>query len=190
MKKLKKALVLLAFGIAVILIREWQMKQLKNQSPQISGTAKLVRVVDGDTIVVRMEKGDEDKVNAEGREGGLGQKIRIIGIDTPESVKPNTPVECFANEATAHISELLNAAGKLKIETDPTQDTRDNYGRLLAHVFVDDMNIGQQLIADGYAYEYTYREPYIYQSEYKAAEKFARANNLGLWSPDTCNGES
>ena len=176
MKQLKQAGTLLIIGIIVILVREYEWRQKISTPPQIQGEARLVRVVDGDTFVVDVE--------------GKEHKARIIGIDTPESVKPNTPVECFAREATEKLQELLSRSEMLRISSDPTQDTRDNYGRLLIHVFVDNLNIGEEMIAGGYAYEYTYREPYLYQHEYKNAERTARVNERGLWSPDTCNGKT
>ena len=176
MKELKQAGILLIVGIIIILAREYEFKHRASASPEIQGQAELIRVIDGDTIVV----------NIDGKE----EKIRIIGIDTPESVKPNTPVECFAQEATQEITDFLAKPGILSISTDPTQDSRDNYGRLLAHVFMNEINIGEHMIRDGYAYEYTYRDPYIYQLEYRAAEKEARINKRGLWSADSCNGKT
>lgn len=175
MNQLKKAGILLLVGISVILIREYEWKQTIATPPELMGNAELVRVVDGDTLVVRLN--------------GAQEKVRILGINTPESVKPNSPVECFGKESSAHIRELLSNTHTLEIATDPTQDTRDRNGRLLAHVFAGDINIAQQMISDGYGYEYTYRIPYIYQSEYKTAEQEARNNDRGLWSPETCNGK-
>lgn len=175
MKHLKKAGILLLLGIIIILLQNYDSQRNIEISQDSQLNAELVRVVDGDTVIVSINNKDE--------------RVRIIGINTPESVKPNSPVECFGKEASAHITELLNQSGSLRIETDPTQDTRDRNGRLLAHVFSGDVNIAQQMIADGYAYEYTYRVPYIYQSEYRSAEKDARENERGLWSSDTCNGQ-
>lgn len=175
MNHLKKAGIILVLGITIILVRNYESRRNIEISQDSQLNAELVRVVDGDTIIVSIDNNDE--------------RVRIIGINTPESVKPNSPVECFGKESSAHITNLLNQSGNLRIETDPTQDTRDRNGRLLAHVFVGDVNIAQQMIADGYGYEYTYRVPYIYQSEYRSAEKDARENKRGLWSPDTCNGQ-
>ncbi len=175
MNQLKKAGIILVLGIIIILVRNYELQQSHEIAENSREHAELVRVVDGDTIVVRV--------------AGNEEKIRIIGINTPESVKTNSPVECFGKEAGEHISDLLEQSGTLRIETDPTQDTRDSYGRLLAHVFIDDVNIGNQMVFDGYAYEFTYREPYIYQSDYRNAQTDARNNNRGLWSPETCNGQ-
>jgi len=175
MKQFKKAGILIIFGVLIILVREYEWKEKISQTPEIWGQAELVRVVDGDTVVVNL--------------AGKEEKIRIIGINTPESVKPHSPVECFGKEAAEHITELLSQKKVLKIETDPTQDTRDRHGRLLAHIFIDEVNIAEHMISDGYAYEYTYRDPYIYQTQYKDVENQARRLEKGLWSPKTCNGK-
>jgi micrococcal nuclease len=175
MNQLKKAGIPLVLGVIIILVRAYEAKQTIPQTPEISGNAELIRVVDGDTLVVAVN--------------GKEEKIRIIGINTPESVQPNSPIECFGEEARDHMNDLLSDAIILRITTDPTQDTRDRYRRLLAHIFIGDMNIAEQMIIDGYAYEYTYRAAYIYQLEYKKAEKEAQNNGRGLWSPETCNGK-
>lgn len=174
-KQLQKIFLALVIGIIIIFIRHYEWKQIIQTPPEIFGVVTLVRIVDGDTLVVDL--------------AGQEERVRIIGIDTPESVKPNSPVECFAHEASEHTKGLLEATGELVIETDPTQDTRDRNGRLLAHVFADGVNIGEQLIRDGYAYEYTYRDPYVYQRAYQQAQREAREVGRGLWSPETCNGQ-
>jgi micrococcal nuclease len=80
---------------------------------------------------------------------------------------------------------------QVRIEQDPTQDKRDQYGRLLAYVWLDDGTfVNQQMIEEGYAHEYTYRNPYKYQSDFREAEQRARDDEVGLWSPDTCNGDT
>jgi hypothetical protein len=67
----------------------------------------------------------------------------------------------------------------------------DKYGRLLAYVYREDgLFYNKYMIEQGYAHEYTYNTPYKYQSEFKAAQKFAQENSRGLWSPDTCNGDT
>lgn len=77
------------------------------------------------------------------------------------------------------------------MQQDPTQDTRDRYGRLLAYVWLPDGRLFEQvMISEGYAHEYTYYIPYQRQAELKAAEADARANQRGLWSPSTCAGDT
>lgn len=133
------------------------------------------RVVDGDTIEVT--------------EWFSTHKVRLIGIDSPE--KYNVAVaECYAKEATEHLEKLLK--NHIKISSrDGSQDDKDKYGRLLRYIYSEDglTNINQQMIADGYAYEYTYNKAYEFQTEFKKAEADAKAAGLGLWATDTCNGQ-
>jgi micrococcal nuclease len=136
-----------------------------------------VRVVDGDTVDVQFEDGSTDR-------------LRLIGIDTPEVVDPRKPVQCFGREASEHARELLTGQS-VWIETDPTQGDRDVYGRLLAYIWLPDgRNFGEVMIGDGYAHEYTYRLPYAFQTQFQAAQDEAMNNQLGLWSPATCAGDT
>jgi endonuclease YncB( thermonuclease family) len=145
---------------------------------QTPGPASVVRVVDGDTVDVRFS------------DDGSTDRIRLIGIDTPEVVDPRKPVQCFGREASAHAHELLDGQA-VSVETDPTQNTRDAYNRLLAYLWLPDgRNFGQVMIADGYAHEYTYDLPYEYRDEFKAAQDEAMTAQAGLWSPDTCSGDT
>ena len=82
------------------------------------------------------------------------------------------------------------AKGKIiKLEYDDTQSTRDTYGRLLAYVYLEDgQMINRKMIAEGYAYEYTYMTPYKYQKEFRQLANLARSSKRGLWAEDTCNG--
>lgn len=136
----------------------------------------VVEVVDGDTI----------KINISGKT----ETLRLIGMDTPETVDPRKPVQCFGKEASNKAKELLSGQ-KVRIETDPTQGQLDKYGRTLAYVYRDDgIFYNKYMIEQGYAHEYTYNTPYKYQTEFKAAQKSAEANQAGLWSPTTCNGDT
>ncbi|MFT6910878.1 MAG: micrococcal nuclease [Candidatus Paceibacteria bacterium] len=176
MKQLKKVRIVIVIGIIVIFLQKYQQNQEASAIPDIQGEVTLIRIVDGDTLVVEIKDMEE--------------KVRIIGIDTPESVKPNSKVECFGQEATNQMRYMLENVSSVHIETDPTQKNRDIHGRLLAHVFSNGENIGERMITGGYAYEYTYRKPYIYQDEYLYAQSQAQKDERGLWSPATCNGKS
>lgn len=136
----------------------------------------VVKVVDGDTIDVMIN--------------GNTERLRLIGIDTPETVDPRKPVQCFGIEASNKAKSLL-AGTRVALEQDASQDERDAYGRLLVYVFLQDgTNFNHYMIAEGYAHEYTYRIPYKYQAEFKAAEAKARNSDKGLWSPAACNGNT
>jgi len=137
----------------------------------------VVRVIDGDTIVIEMN-GAYAKTEA---------KVRLIGLDTPETVDPRKPVQCFGIQASDKAKSIL-AGQKVKIETDPTQGARDKYGRLLAYVFLPDGALfNKMMIEEGYGHEYTYRLPYRYQKEFKAAEVRARELKKGLWADGICD---
>lgn len=139
-------------------------------------TYTVTRVVDGDTIVVNL--------------GGKEEKIRLIGVDTPETVDPRKPVQCFGKEASNKAKEMLE--GKIvRLEEDSTQGNRDKYGRLLRYIFLEDgTNYNKFIIEQGYAHEYTYHSnPYKYQQEFIEAERRAREDQKGLWAPITCNGQ-
>ncbi|MDD2646484.1 MAG: thermonuclease family protein [Patescibacteria group bacterium] len=154
--------------------------QTNNSVPEIQLTNKLfkvIKVVDGDTIDVDLD--------------GKTERLRLIGIDTPETVDPRKVVQCFGKEASDKAKEILN--GKMvSLESDKTQGERDKYDRLLRYVYLEDGTMfNRYMIAEGYAHEYTYQSnPYKYQAEFKETEKQAREQNKGLWDINTCNGDT
>lgn len=134
---------------------------------------KVVNVVDGDTIDVE--------------KNGETTRVRLLGINTPESVDPRRTVECFGQEASDYTKEELTNSN-VSLETDPSQSLYDKYGRILAYVYESDgQMINRKLIANGYAYEYTYDNPYKYQAEFKSLQSLAKNEKRGLWSPENCN---
>ena len=138
----------------------------------VQGPFAVVKVVDGDTI----------QVDANGQR----LKIRMIGLDTPETVDPRKPVQCFGREASAQAKTILGGQS-VYLETDPSQDSVDRYGRTLTYVWTASGRLfNLDMIADGYAFEYTYDLPYRYKADFKAAENDARAQGRGLWSPSAC----
>ena len=147
------------------------MEQRGEQAELQGEEWRVSRVVDGDTIEVTR--------------GGRKEKVRLIGINTPETVGPRRPVECFGREASAFAERLLEGEN-VTLVPDESQDNQDRYGRLLRYVMLDDTNVNRLLIDRGYAYEYTYEVPYIYQTEFKAVEQAARLSGRGLWAPGAC----
>ncbi len=137
--------------------------------------AEVIKIIDGDTVLVTYL--------------GKNETIRMIGIDTPETVDPRKDVQCFGKEASNKTSELISGK-KVIIETDESQGERDKYGRLLAYIKLEDgTNVNKLLIAEGFAYEYTYQNnPYKYQSEFIQAQLEAKQKNNGLWSENACKG--
>jgi micrococcal nuclease len=138
-----------------------------------SGTLyPVVHIADGDTIDVMK---DAHKV-----------RVRLIGINAPESVDPRRPVQCYGVEASQELKRVLTGQS-VSLETDPSQDTYDKYGRLLAYVFTaSSTNVGEHMIAQGFAYEYTYNLPYKYQRAFRAAQAAAEREGRGLWAAGVC----
>jgi len=128
----------------------------------------IVRVVDGDTVRARI--------------GGRVERVRLIGIDTPETVKPNTPVQCFGREASARTKALLPKGSLIHLVTDV--EARDRYLRLLAYVYrdVDGAFVNLLLVEEGYAAPYTYPPNVAHAAEFVAAAARARDAQRGLWS--------
>ncbi len=137
-------------------------------------TYRVVKVVDGDTLDVNID--------------GKIERLRLIGIDTPETFDPRKSVQCFGKEASNKAKELLMNQF-VTLEADESQGERDKYKRLLRYVFLPDgTNFNFYMISEGFANEYTYNDPYKYQAEFKQAQMDARSANKGLWDPLTCNG--
>lgn len=132
-----------------------------------TGFYAVVKVVDGDTIDVDMN--------------GRIERVRLIGINAPESVDPRRTVECFGIEASNY-AKLVLSEKRVRLERDGSQQDRDSYDRLLRYVFLENgTNVNELIVREGYAYEYTYKFPYQYQKEFKQAEKDAKASGKGLW---------
>lgn len=126
---------------------------------------RVVRVVDGDTIHVEV--------------AGVRSTIRLIGIDTPETVDPRVEVACFGPEASAAAKELLDGE-TVYLEKDVSNV--DRYGRLLRYVYLDTgVMVNEQLVKDGYAISSTYPPDVKHQQLFIAAQRSAREANLGLW---------
>jgi micrococcal nuclease len=146
-----------------------------------SGPARVVRVVDGDTLKVRM---------ADGRR----RTVRVLQIDTPEVKKPDTPIECGGPQASAAMRRLaLEGDGRGRAVTlvrDPSQDAVDRYGRVLAYVDLGSptrRDLGGSLVAQGWAKVYVFRDPGARTSAYVRAAKQARAAGLGVYG--LCDGD-
>lgn len=122
------------------------------------------RAVDGDTIVIEIE--------------GKQEKIRLIGVDTPETVHPSKPVEYFGKEASDFTRKMVEGK-RVRLEYDWQE--RDKYGRLLAYVYLEDGTfLNAEIVKQGYGFAYT-RFPFKYLEDFRQYEKDARENNRGLW---------
>ena len=134
----------------------------------LDANAVVTRVVDGDTIVV-----DAD---------GVEERVRLVGINTPESVKPGTPVMCFGKEASHHLAELLPEGTAVRLVRDV--EARDRYDRLLAYVYraEDGEFVNLAMVTDGFADQYTFPPNVAHVDEFRAAARTARDAGTGLWS--------
>ena len=125
----------------------------------------VTKVIDGDTIEI---KG--------------GKRVRYIGIDTPETVDPRKPVQCFGKEASDKNRQLVGGK-KVYLEEDISKT--DKYGRLLRYIWVDNVLVNELLVREGYAYSSSYPPDIKYQENFDEAQRLAQKENKGLWG--TCS---
>jgi micrococcal nuclease len=133
--------------------------------------ATMVHIVDGDTIDVTVR--------------GHHERVRLIGIDTPETKKPNTPVQCYGPEATKFTSSLLPVDTPLHLDRDVV--ARDDYGRLLAYVYLagDGTFVNLEVIQQGFARPLTIAPNTAHAGEFVDAARAAQAAHIGLWAQCT-----
>jgi micrococcal nuclease len=133
-------------------------------APGPGADARVARVVDGDTIVL-----------------AGGERVRYIGVDTPESVKPGTPVQCFAKAASRANARMV-AGQRVRLRYDA--ERRDRYGRLLAYVYRerDGLFVNAELVRRGYAVTLTIPPNVAHAEDFRRLARAARAGGLGLWS--------
>lgn len=144
--------------------------------------ATIVSVVDGDTLRVRLPS-------------GARQTVRLVGIDAPETVKRGIALECGGRSATKYVTKLVmrrrgrrSVGQPVTLTTDPTQDQRDRYGRLLAYANVAGVDVGRRLVAAGWAAPYVYRGvPFNRAAAYFAAAQSAKDRSAGVWGG--CGGD-
>lgn len=187
---MRRTLTLVA--LAAVLSACSHQVDLTHQAPATLGDeppgleeAHVVRVVDGDTIVVEVTGRTEGPGAGAAVEGGE-ERVRLIGIDTPESVKPDSPVECFGREASAAATALLEGQDVQLIKD---VEERDSYDRLLRYVYIGEEMANARLVANGYAAAYTYPPNVRHADLFVDLERQARDRGLGLWSSETCSGE-
>ena len=159
------------FGISVYafiksgVLRNLRNNTVKQTTSYANGTYKVTSISDGDTIEVDMN--------------GVTERVRFIGIDTPETHKPNIPVQCFGPEASDYTTQRLKDS-YVRLETDPLSSNRDRYDRLLRYVYIDNELLNQAIVATGHGFAYTPFE-FSKKDEFIAAETNAKNMALGLW---------
>lgn len=136
-------------------------------SAEQPGLYPVSNFIDGDTIAVNMN--------------GSVETIRFIGVDTPETHKPNTPVQCYGEAAAAYTKRLIGGH-KVRLQADSLDTNRDRYGRLLRYVYLPDGTlVDESLIANGYGFAYT-DFPFEKSMVFRTDEQNAKVAGRGLWS--------
>jgi micrococcal nuclease len=173
--KLKKRQIRLLISLLIVLLtgagamaspelRQTVTTQVQQQNP---GLYAVDHDVDGDTIVVLMD--------------GKKETVRFIGVDTPETHKPNTPVQCFGPNAAAFMKDEVTGKS-VRLEVDAQSDNRDKYGRLLRYVYLPDGTLlNKSLVANGYGFAMT-GFPFTKMQEFTQAGQTAKAQKSGLWN--------
>lgn len=154
-------------------LKEHPIEMLRDPRDTESGNSpEVVKVVDGDTIEVRA--------------GGRTEKVRLLGIDTPETKDPRKPVQCFGAEASRHTAELLPVGTAVRLERDVEE--RDRYDRLLAYVYrvSDGLFVNLELARGGYADLLTYPPNVAHTADLQAGVAEAQREQRGLWQ--ACGG--
>jgi micrococcal nuclease len=162
------AVVILLMSVAFTLAQQhgWLSSAGQAVSSNQPGTYGINHFVDGDTIAVNMN--------------GKVESIRMIGVDTPETHKPNTPVQCYGPAAAAYTKNQIGS-GHVRLVADPLSTDRDRYGRLLRYVYLANGELLEdKLIKNGYGFYYPYF-PFTKANQFAADQKAARAANRGLW---------
>lgn len=166
-----KFLISLIFVLIIVATQSgWLSKAPQTLQQYQPGLYTIAHYVDGDTIAVNMN--------------GSVETVRFIGVDTPETHKPNTPVQCYGPEAAAFTKQQIGRFGKVRLQADPLDTNRDVYGRLLRYVYLPDGTLmDERLIQEGYGFAYL-DFPFTKKAQFSADEKAAQAVKKGLWA--TC----
>lgn len=179
--KFKKAALALIIIVAAFLgLKHQQLSQiinifdgLTNNSTAAKSDVTFAKHVDGDTSKFRIFNSKNGKVTT----------VRYLLIDTPETVKPNTPVQPYGKEASNFTKNALIHAHKIQLDFDKTGNKGDKYNRTLAYVYVDGKDLNEELVKKGLA-----RVAYVYKpntknlDKYLKAQEYAKSHNLGIWS--------
>lgn len=165
-------------GIVVALIFlipniQWPKNSVKPVTDSLvakPGYYKVTYVSDGDTFTVNMD--------------GRTEKVRLIGVDTPETVKPNSPEECYGKKASDFMKSTLTNQ-TVRLEADPINQNRDRYDRLLRYAYLENGDLlNAKIISQGYGFAYL-SFPFTKSEEFRQLQTTARENSVGVWS-GTC----
>lgn len=136
-------------------------------SSQDPNAATVLSVIDGDTIDISIS--------------GRTERVRLIGINTPETKHPTKGIECFGPEASAYLEQLLPKGTRLRVERDI--EARDIYGRLLLYIYVADTDlfVNLELVARGFAQPMVFEPNTAHKLEFAHAATQAERSNIGMW---------
>lgn len=169
-KRTRRRLFNLLVSLLVLLIGAYIVPRIEstpNTTPVPSGYYRVTSFNDGDTITVDM--------------AGREEKIRMIGVDTPETEDPRKPVQCYGRAASAYTKNLIGNQ-PVRLEADPENTNRDRYNRLLRYVYLADGRlVNSEIIRAGYGFAYT-SFPFQKSAEFKQHETEARQASRGLWN--------
>lgn len=141
-------------------------KTFKN-NPVVTGTYRVTKIDDGDTIVIDMD--------------GKNETVRMIGVDTPEVKDPRKPIQCFG-ETASNFTKTLIGTNTVRLEADPQNTNRDRYNRLLRYVYLpNNLLVNAEIIKQGYGFAYT-GFPFNKKQQFIQLQENAKSNNLGLWN--------
>lgn len=160
-------LVIIAGVIATAILLQNRLPGFVRQYVAVQpGFYKVVSVSDGDTFTVATDSGQEI--------------IRLIGVDTPETVKPNSPVECYGKAASDFAKTTLYGQ-TVRLEADPINQNRDRYNRLLRYAYLPDGSLlNATIISQGYGFAYL-SFPFTKAEDFRQLQVAAREQNLGVW---------
>jgi micrococcal nuclease len=170
-RRTQKQLISLAISVLVVLIGAYANRHpqqaIKITATVPAGSYRVTEFLDGDTITVDMN--------------GHSEKIRMIGVDTPETHDPRKSVECFGQAAATYTKQLIGN-NPVRLEADQLSTNRDRYNRLLRYVYTSDNKLVEsELIKNGYGFAYV-SFPFSKLEEFREYEKQAREQNVGLWA--------
>ena len=132
---------------------------------KLQGPYKVIRVVDGDTVIVDIE--------------GIAERVRLIGVDTPESVHPNSEKNIPYGKIASDYTKSKLEGKEVRIEFDVQE--RDQYSRVLAYVYLDDKMFNMMLLEDGHAKVSTYPPNVKYVDEFTSIQTKAKRDEIGVW---------
>jgi micrococcal nuclease len=161
--------VIASFALLVVLA------SCSGSSPPPNGQADLFKIADGK--IAHVIDGDTLDIDIDGHT----ERVRLIGVNTPETKHPTKPIECFGPEASAYLTQLLPNGTDVRIERDA--EARDRYGRMLLYLYRDSDNlfINLDLVARGYGTPMSIEPNTFHRNDFVRAASQAEAANIGLW---------